>query len=115
MIVSIETNLPAMTVSLEHSLKQGVKAVSVNGCRGSVQVEKDPVNIFMSGESDKNYIHRQDTANETWNVVHNMGKFPAVEVVDSSGDSIETSYNFTNENELVITFSAPTSGRAYLN
>lgn len=48
-------------------------------------------------------------------VAHNLGKKPAVTVIDSAGDEVVGMVNHVSDNELVATFSAPFSGVLYCN
>jgi len=71
--------------------------------------------VIDSNTTDKNYIHDQGVANITWNITHNLNKYPTVTVVDSGGTEIEGQIQHTNTNNLIITFNASTSGKAYIN
>lgn len=64
---------------------------------------------------DLNATHLQALAADIWQVVHNLGKRPAVTVVDSAGDTVEGSVSYLDSNRLSITFSAAFSGSAFLN
>jgi len=61
------------------------------------------------------YTHTQITAATTWLVSHNLNKKPSVTVVDDGENVIIADVEYINENELTIHFTAPTSGKAYLN
>ena len=50
-----------------------------------------------------------------WNISHNLNKYPAVTAIDSSGNEIEGEVQHLNINTLVLIFSAPFSGAAFLN
>lgn len=65
--------------------------------------------------SDLSYAHEQASASDLWTIVHNLGKYPSVTVVDSANDECEGSVNHISPNQLVISFSAAFSGRAFLN
>lgn len=65
--------------------------------------------------SDLSYLHTQNTAASTWTINHNLGKYPSVTVVDSAGDQVEGDVNYPGLNQATVTFSAPFSGRAFLN
>ena len=65
--------------------------------------------------SDKNYIHNQTTADSTWMVQHNLGKYCAVTVVDNTGKIIVGNVEYVDEDDLIIKFSKPVSGTAYCN
>jgi len=68
-------------------------------------------NTFNTGT----YTFTQSTAASTWTINHNMARFPSVTVVDSSGNVVVGFQTYNNNNQIVLTFSAPFSGSAYLN
>ena len=65
--------------------------------------------------SDKHYEHTQSTPSAVWTIVHNLGKKPAVTVIDSGGNEWQTAVEHVSENQCVVRFSAPFSGVAFLN
>lgn len=71
--------------------------------------------VGLQGSGDAHFTHDQETPSDEWTIVHNLGKYPAVSVVDSGGSEWQTSVDHVSADELVIRFSAPFSGRAYLN
>lgn len=75
------------------------------------------IRVDSSGaqEADKNYVHTQGALAATWTVVHNLGKYGAVEVVDSGGSVIIPNVHYDSVNQVTLTFSAATSGKAYVN
>lgn len=64
---------------------------------------------------DKNYVHDQQVASSSWVVTHNLGKFASVGIVDTVGDEVEGEVKHNSINQITITFSAPVSGKAYIN
>lgn len=68
-----------------------------------------------SGGSDQSLTFTQSSASATWNIVHNFGRYPAVMVVDSAGDLILADVSFPSANNIIIRFSAATTGSAYLS
>lgn len=64
---------------------------------------------------DKNFLYTQSVASDTWNIQHNLNKFPAVMVTDSSNNVVVGDINYIDINNIVITFSGAFSGKAYLN
>ena len=64
---------------------------------------------------DKNYTFVQGAASATWNINHNLGKHPSVVVVDSAGSFVYGAETHIDSNNIKIEFSAPFSGKAYLN
>jgi hypothetical protein len=48
-------------------------------------------------------------------VTHNLGKYPAVSVLDSAGDECEGDVDHLSVNQFTVTFSAPFSGSVICN
>jgi len=67
------------------------------------------------GGSDANFVFTQASAANPWSVTHNLGKFPAVSVVDSGNNEIIPDVMYIDANSLTLTFAAATSGKAYMN
>lgn len=66
-------------------------------------------------EAQKTYVFEQAIASSTWEIEHNLNKFPSVTVVDSAGDIIMCNVNYVDKNNIRIDFSAEFGGKAYLN
>lgn len=64
---------------------------------------------------DATYQHTQSSASTTWAVNHGLEKKPSVSIADSSDNVIYGEVTYTDLNNLTITLSAPTSGKAYIN
>lgn len=64
---------------------------------------------------DKYIRFTQNIPSAVWEINHNMNKNPSVTVVDSAGTCVEGQVQYTDNNNLVITFSADFSGFADLN
>ena len=75
------------------------------------QVDFEVVNI----PTDANFIFTQSIPSSTWSITHNLDKFCSVEVVSDSNVVKYGNVTYTDSNKLTITFSAPFSGKAYLN
>ena len=65
--------------------------------------------------NDKHYQHTQTIPASTWTVTHNLGKLPAITVMDSSGNVVEGDYENININQTILTFSGAFSGIAVFN
>lgn len=81
------------------------------GTTVSISIDYD----FVQQAVSENYIHDQQIASNTWVVVHNMNKYPAVNIVDTSNDIIMGEVRYNSLNQLTIAFTAAISGKAYLN
>jgi hypothetical protein len=61
------------------------------------------------------HIHNQTVSSSTWNITHNLNKYPSVSIVDSSNEEVIGEVEHVNSNSLIVKFSAPFSGKAFLN
>jgi hypothetical protein len=71
--------------------------------------------LAIFAEGDKHYTHIQGSASATWEVEHNLGKFPSVTVVLSTGQKGYADVSYTDSNNLTITFTGAETGKAYMN
>ena|SRR5688572_16426112 len=67
------------------------------------------------GGSDAFYEHSQMIAAATWNITHNLNKYPSVTIVTSAGDEVEGDVSYPTINSVQLNFSASFAGKAYLN
>lgn len=61
----------------------------------------------------KSFTYVQSQAATVWTVNHNLGRFPAVSVVDSAGSVVIGDVTYVSVNTLTVAFSAPFSGNVY--
>lgn len=61
------------------------------------------------------YIHNQTIASASWQITHNLGRFPSVTIVDSANSEVIGEVAYNSNNQLTVSFSAAFSGKAYLN
>ena len=79
------------------------------------------IDIFPESGGDLTFPHHQNTASASWDINHNLGKFPSVSIKFSSSDNVYTNVGafagvvYTDENNLTINLAAAESGYAYLN
>ena len=72
--------------------------------------------LFIAGtNNDKNYVYEQLIADNVWNISHSLNKFPSVTIVDSGGNEVIGEIEYINQNQCMITFSSPFTGKAFLN
>lgn len=69
----------------------------------------------MFNQTQRGFVFEQPTDLAQWNIKHMLKKFPSVTVVNTAGAEHVGDVNYLNENELIITFSIPFSGKAFLN
>jgi hypothetical protein len=75
----------------------------------------DSSNILVVNSLDKHYTHSQGVVASVWTISHSLGKKPSVTVVDSGGNTIDGAIDYTDLNNLTITFNAGFTGQAFLN
>jgi hypothetical protein len=68
-----------------------------------------------SGAGDKHYVHTQGTPATIWVVNHNLGKSPAVTVLDTANTRWSAEESHNGLNQVVLRFSAAFSGTAVCN
>lgn len=61
------------------------------------------------------YTHVQTTPATVWTIIHNLGYFPNVTVVDTQGEQVEGEVDFTSGSTVIVTFSAAFAGKAFLS
>lgn len=68
--------------------------------------------VFNPG--DVAYTHVQSVSSAVWTIDHNLGFNPTAVVLDSAGTQCEGSFSYPTVNRLIITFTAPFTGTAYV-
>lgn len=63
---------------------------------------------------DAGFVFVQSVAATVWNINHNLNKKPSIKIVDSTDEVIEGEEVYTDENNIILTFSALITGKAYL-
>jgi hypothetical protein len=61
------------------------------------------------------YVHYQIASSKVWTINHNLDIYPAVSVVDTADNVVVGEIRYMSRNQLVISFSAEFSGKAYLS
>lgn len=61
------------------------------------------------------YEHEQGEISDTWEINHNLGRYPVVTVVDSSGREVIVDVQYVDKNTCVILTKGEFKGTAYLN
>jgi len=86
---------------------------------GSFTNEKFYAIISIGGGADKNKIFddyfEQAQAANPWVITHGLGKFPSVTVVNRNNVEVKAKVTHNNDNQVTITFSGATAGKAYFN
>ena len=81
-----------------------------------VQGPQGPQGLQGAPGIDRNtYVHNQNVPSAVWSIVHNLGSYPSVTVIDSAGTTVVGDVLYVSANAITITFSGSFSGQAFLN
>jgi len=70
--------------------------------------------LTLASNCDRQFVFDQNTASAVWTINHNLGCFPQLFVLDTLGNRIYGSEAYPDNNTVIITFSVPIAGTAYL-
>lgn len=84
-----------------------------------VLVDQDSPNLVTvrsnSGQANtRRYEHTQGTASANWIINHTLGGKPSVTIVDSADTHVVGEVQYTSTMQVVVSFTTPFSGKAYL-
>lgn len=98
-----------LTDTPDNKVGHALKLVRVN----AGETDHEYVDPGVLG-NDLNYTHVQ-ASSASWVIAHNLGKIPSVTVIDGSGNRVHGDVDYTDLNNLTITFNTAFAGTAYLN
>jgi hypothetical protein len=64
---------------------------------------------------DSHFEFTQGVPTTTWDITHNLNKFTSITVVDTANTTVIGSYEYINKNRVILSFSDPFAGKAFLN
>lgn len=65
--------------------------------------------------SDANFVHNQILSSTSWTVNHGLNKYPSVILIDNDGYEFDAIIRHVDTNNVIITVSPATSGKAIFN
>ena len=65
--------------------------------------------------ADKHFEFIQGVPATAWDITHNLDKFPSISVVDTADTTVIGSYDYVTKNRVILNFSQPFAGKAFLN
>lgn len=68
-----------------------------------------------TGPAGGNFVFTQNTPASSWTIVHNLGLYPNVTVIEFGGAQVEGDLTYDSVNQLTLTFGVSISGTAYLS
>ena len=69
----------------------------------------------LSSQGVPTFVFNQNAPATSWNIQHNLGKFPSITVIDTGDTVVTGQYEYKDNNNVTLTFSAAFAGKAYLN
>ena len=85
------------------------------GVLGKVLTSTGVGTVWGDAPQAPTFIFTQNLPSTTWNITHNLGKFPSITVIDTGNTVVVGEYNYTSNTNVILTFSAGFAGKAYLN
>ena len=98
--------------------KTDIYDIGLTFIKGAGSIQKKHVygiNIDPSDATDKTFEFTQGVPSTTWNIQHNLNKFPSITVIDTADTVVTGEYTYIDNNNVTLTFSAGFAGKAYLN
>ena len=93
--------------------------LNLTNLKGEGSLEDEAIYDFavftLSSQGVPTFIFDQGVAATTWDITHNLGKFPSITVIDTGNTVVTGEYNYVSNNRVILTFSAAFAGKAYLN
>ncbi|QDP52689.1 MAG: hypothetical protein GOVbin3171_50 [Prokaryotic dsDNA virus sp.] len=92
--------------------------LTFQGGNGGLESESDYLISLLTYDVDsidKNFIFTQATPSNTWNVNHNLNKFPSATIVDTAGTQVVGKVEHSDLNNLTISFAGSFAGKAFIN
>lgn len=95
----------------------GVLYICTNPCQGVAVTNSGYWDIFLNttGSGDLYFHFQQVSPSAEWTILHSLGKFPSVMVVDSAGTVVEGAVEYVDADSLKVHFASAFGGDAYLN
>lgn len=85
------------------------------GVVGKVLTSTGVGTVWDDAPQAPTFIFTQGVPAATWNITHNLNKFPSITVIDTGNTVVTGEYTYIDTNNVTLTFSAGFAGKAYLN
>jgi len=85
-------------------------------CKLTVEPSIEALALFtLSTQGASTFVFTQGASALTWNINHNLGRFPSITVIDTANTIVTGEYTYIDDNNVTLNFSAQFAGKAYLN
>ena len=97
----------------------GFYTLNLTNLKGEGALEDKAIYDFalftLASQGSPTFIFTQGVPATTWNILHNLGKFPSVSVINNNNVVINGEVTYIDNNNVQLNFSAGFTGKAYLN
>ena len=102
-----------------YTLNNNVATLNLTNLFGNGTLDLDKFYDFavftLSSQGAPTFIFTQGIPATTWNIQHNLAKFPSVSVINNNDVVINGEVTYIDNNNVQLNFSAGFTGKAYLN
>ena len=102
-----------------YTLNGAVYTLNITNLFGNGVLDLDKFYDFavftLSSQGAPTFVFTQGVPATTWNIQHNLGKFPSVSVINNNNVVINGEVTYIDNNNVQLNFSAGFTGKAYLN
>ena len=102
-----------------YTTKGNFHTLNLTNLFGNSNLVEDKVYDFavftLPSQGAPTFVFTQGIPATTWNIQHNLGKFPSVSVINNNNVIINGEVTYIDNNNVQLNFSAGFSGKAYLN
>lgn len=110
--VQMWINLADIKLVLEFATDADAKQALINL---KIAIESLVQNCAIGGGGGTTYIHTQVIPSGIWTIIHNLGKYPSVTLVDTTSEVMLGDIIYINANTITVLFTSAIDGKAYLN
>lgn len=82
---------------------------------GIVVRQAGPIQVVIVSAPPTNFLWFQSTAASVWTITHNLGFYPQVTTVDSTGHEVVGDVTYIDVNTVQVTFSGSFAGSAFMS
>ena len=102
-----------------YTLNNNVATLNLTNIFGNGVLDLDKFYDFavftLSSQGAPTFVFTQGIPATTWNIQHNLAKFPSVSVINNNDVVINGEVTYIDNNNVQLNFSAGFTGKAYLN
>lgn len=107
---------PGQLAEIDEAYNNTIRSIVVTGNTTSktITLTKED-NTTISGSFNDSFHYVRSQAATQWVIDHNLNKYPAVHIVDYNNNEVVGDLRYTTVNQVILQFSEPFSGSAFLS